>query len=165
MPVLICQREKLWTRTYSIGDQVPTCPVFTCAKIKSRFGIFSQYMVFLMQNIYNSPKPIADRQVQIWTFRFSVESESKKNARKKDRKIKNKYAGVINILRFTLINTKKYSILGAFLKKCRVSSNHLPEVYIGRKYDFQFYYIKILLFPLQYIIQKYTITSSNPWSS
>ena len=39
MPVLICLREKLWTRTYSIGDQVPTCPVFTRAKIKSRFGI------------------------------------------------------------------------------------------------------------------------------
>ena len=39
MPGLICLREKLWTRTYSIGDQVPTCPVFTRAKIKSRFGI------------------------------------------------------------------------------------------------------------------------------
>ena len=47
MPGLICLREKLWTRTYSIGDQVPTCPVFTRAKIKSRFGILvnlpSQY--------------------------------------------------------------------------------------------------------------------------
>ena len=34
-------------RTYSVGDQVPTCPVFTRAKIKSRFGILvdlpSQY--------------------------------------------------------------------------------------------------------------------------
>ena len=39
MPVLICLRKKLWTRTYSIRDQVPTCPVFTHAKIKSRFGI------------------------------------------------------------------------------------------------------------------------------
>ena len=39
MPGLICLREKLWTRTYSIGDQVPTCPVFTRAKIKSHFGI------------------------------------------------------------------------------------------------------------------------------
>ena len=39
MPVLICLREKLWTRTYSIGDQVPTCPVFTRVKIKSRSGI------------------------------------------------------------------------------------------------------------------------------
>ena len=39
MPVLICLRKKLWTRTYSIRDQVPTCPVFTRAKIKSRFGI------------------------------------------------------------------------------------------------------------------------------
>ena len=39
MPGLICLREKLWTRTYSIRDQVPTCPVFTRAKIKSRFGI------------------------------------------------------------------------------------------------------------------------------
>ena len=45
MPGLICLREKLWTRTYSIGDQVPTCPVFTRAKIKSRFGIFSQFRV------------------------------------------------------------------------------------------------------------------------
>ena len=48
MPGLICLREKLWTRTYSIGDQVPTCPVFTRAKIKSRFGILvnlpSQYL-------------------------------------------------------------------------------------------------------------------------
>ena len=26
-------------RTYSVGDQVPTCPVFTRAKIKSRFRI------------------------------------------------------------------------------------------------------------------------------
>ena len=39
MPVLICLREKVWTRTYYIGEQVPTCPVFTRAKIKSRFGI------------------------------------------------------------------------------------------------------------------------------
>ena len=35
-------------RTYSVGDQVPTCPVFTRAKIKSRFGILvdfsSQYL-------------------------------------------------------------------------------------------------------------------------
>ena len=48
MPVLIWLREKLWTRTYSVGDQVPTCPVFTRAKIKSRFGILvnlpSQYI-------------------------------------------------------------------------------------------------------------------------
>ena len=39
MPVLICLREKLWTRTYSTRDQVPTCPVFTRTKIKPRFGI------------------------------------------------------------------------------------------------------------------------------
>ena len=39
MPVLICLRKKLWTRTYSTRDQVPTCPVFTRVKIKSRFGI------------------------------------------------------------------------------------------------------------------------------
>ena len=48
MPVLICPREKLWTRTYSVGDLVPTCSVFTRAKIKSRFGILvnlpSQYI-------------------------------------------------------------------------------------------------------------------------
>ena len=40
MPVLTCLREKLWTGLISVGDQVPTCPVFTRAKIKSRFGIF-----------------------------------------------------------------------------------------------------------------------------
>ena len=45
MPVLICLREKLWTRTYYIGDQVPTCPVFTRAKIKVPFWDFSQFRV------------------------------------------------------------------------------------------------------------------------
>ena len=50
MPGLICLREKLWTRTYSVGDQVPTCPVFTRAKIKSRFGILVNFVV---TNIYN----------------------------------------------------------------------------------------------------------------
>ena len=44
IPHIICQflcarGKKLWTRTYSTRDQVPTCPVFTRAKIKSRFGI------------------------------------------------------------------------------------------------------------------------------
>ena len=45
MPVLICLREKLWTRTYYVGDQVPTCPVFTRAKIKVLFWDFSQFAV------------------------------------------------------------------------------------------------------------------------
>ena len=40
--------ERTLNRTYSVGDQVPTCPVFTRAKIKSRFGILvdlpSQYI-------------------------------------------------------------------------------------------------------------------------
>ena len=31
--------RKTLNRTYSVGDQVPTCPVFTRAKIKSHFGI------------------------------------------------------------------------------------------------------------------------------
>ena len=31
--------KKPWTRTYSTRDQVPTCPVFTRAKIKPRSGI------------------------------------------------------------------------------------------------------------------------------
>ena len=31
--------DKLWTRTYFTRDQVPVCPVFTRAKIKSRSGI------------------------------------------------------------------------------------------------------------------------------
>ena len=44
IPHIICQflyawEKKLWTRTYSTRDQVPTCPVFTRAKIKPRFGI------------------------------------------------------------------------------------------------------------------------------
>ena len=43
IPHVICQVlyawEKNWARTYSIGDQVPTCAVFTRAKIKSRYGI------------------------------------------------------------------------------------------------------------------------------
>ena len=47
MPVLICLRKELWTGLISVGDQVPTCPVFTRAKIKSRLGILinlpSQY--------------------------------------------------------------------------------------------------------------------------
>ena len=33
------EKKKIWTRTYSTRDQVPTCPVFTRAKIKPRFGI------------------------------------------------------------------------------------------------------------------------------
>ena len=52
MPVLICLREKLWTRTYSIRDQVPTCPVFTRAKIKTRFGISKN----LPSHKYNATK-------------------------------------------------------------------------------------------------------------
>ena len=47
MPVLICLREKLWTRTYYIGDQVPTCPVLTRVKIKVLFWDFSQFAVTL----------------------------------------------------------------------------------------------------------------------
>ena len=45
MPVLMCPRKKLWTKTYSTRDQVPTCPVFTRAKIKSRFGILKNFSV------------------------------------------------------------------------------------------------------------------------
>ena len=41
-------------RTYSVGDQVPTCPVFTRAKIKSRSGILvdlpSHYTVESIQH-------------------------------------------------------------------------------------------------------------------
>ena len=51
MPVLICLRERLWTRTYSIRDQVPTCPVFTRAKIKPRSGIkvkFSRHTIYFL---------------------------------------------------------------------------------------------------------------------
>ena len=46
--------RKTLNRTYSVGDQVPTCPVFTRAKIKSRFGILvdlpSQYHKEVMKN-------------------------------------------------------------------------------------------------------------------
>ena len=45
MPVLICLRKELWTGLISVGDQVPTCPVFTRAKIKSRLGILVQFAV------------------------------------------------------------------------------------------------------------------------
>ena len=47
MPVLICLRKELWTGLISVGDQVPTCPVFTRAKIKSRFGILVIFPVTL----------------------------------------------------------------------------------------------------------------------
>ena len=55
MPGLICLREKLWTRTYSIGDQVPTCPVFTRAKIKSRFRILVNLPSQSFHNIHLFP--------------------------------------------------------------------------------------------------------------
>ena len=56
----MCQRKKLWTRTYSTRDQVPTCPVFTRAKIKFRFGILKNlpsqfahcWMVSNLENDY-----------------------------------------------------------------------------------------------------------------
>ena len=54
MPGLICLRKKLWTRIYSIGDQVPTGPVFTRAKNKVPFWDFSQFAVticLLFRNI------------------------------------------------------------------------------------------------------------------
>ena len=35
--------RKTLNRTYSVGDQVPTCPVFTRAKIKSRPGILVNF--------------------------------------------------------------------------------------------------------------------------
>ena len=45
MPVLICLRKELWTGLISVGDQVPTCPVFTRAKIKFRLGILVNFHV------------------------------------------------------------------------------------------------------------------------
>ena len=60
MPVLICLREKLWTRTYSIGYQVPTCPVFTRAKIKSRFGI-----------LVNLPSQYTYAQIHRYTYTYA----------------------------------------------------------------------------------------------
>ena len=43
MPVLICLRKELWTGLISVGDQVPTCPVFTRAKNKVPFWDFRQF--------------------------------------------------------------------------------------------------------------------------
>ena len=59
IPLIICQflcaREKNWIRTYSTRDQVPVCPVFTRAKIKSRLGILknllSQYILYIQYAI------------------------------------------------------------------------------------------------------------------
>ena len=68
MPVLICRREKLWTRTYSTGDQVPTCPVFTRAKIKSRLGDFSQFAVTIAYFIYT---PLLSRSASVHLFTLS----------------------------------------------------------------------------------------------
>ena len=45
MPVLICLRKELWTGLISVGDQVPTCPVFTRAKNKVPFWDFSHFAV------------------------------------------------------------------------------------------------------------------------
>ena len=46
-------------RTYSVGDQVPTCPVFPRAKIQSSFGILvnfpSQFVFFYVKEIKNIP--------------------------------------------------------------------------------------------------------------
>ena len=55
IPHIICQflyawEKKLWTRTYSVRDQVPSCPVFTRAKIKSRFGILNSFRVTIPTN-------------------------------------------------------------------------------------------------------------------
>ena len=54
MPVLICPREKLWTRTYYVGDQVPICPVFTRAKIKVPFWDFSQFAVTILTVLFQT---------------------------------------------------------------------------------------------------------------
>ena len=50
MPVLICLRKELWTGLISVGDQVPTCPVFTRAKIKSHLGILVNFPVTTCQH-------------------------------------------------------------------------------------------------------------------
>ena len=51
MPVLICLRKKLWTRTSSTRDQVPTCPVFTRAKIKTPFWDKSKFFASQVKSI------------------------------------------------------------------------------------------------------------------
>ena len=54
MPVLICLRKELWTGLISVGDQVPTCPVFTRAKIKSHFGILVNSPSQYLQNVFTN---------------------------------------------------------------------------------------------------------------
>ena len=55
----LCAREKkLWTRTYSTRDQVPTCPVFTRAKIKSRFVIFKNLPSHHHQGLFACVKSV-----------------------------------------------------------------------------------------------------------
>ena len=62
------EKKKLWTRTYSTRDQVPTWPVFTRAKIKSRFGILknlpSQY---LHERLNTSKGAIRSRELALAT--------------------------------------------------------------------------------------------------
>ena len=70
MPVLICLREKLWTRTYSIRDQVPTCPVFTRAEIKFRFGILKNLP---SQYIYEV-RTISFQTFFVWASKIGVDS-------------------------------------------------------------------------------------------
>ena len=73
MSGLICLREKLWTRTYSIGDQVPTCPVFTRAKIKPRSGIkvnLSRHSMLLIYILW-------DVQMNSYRFKWTATSSNK----------------------------------------------------------------------------------------
>ena len=62
MPVLICLRKELWTGLISVGDQVPTCPVFTRAKIKSHLGILVNFPVTIWRR-------------KIWYYSNSVKED------------------------------------------------------------------------------------------
>ena len=59
--------RKTLNRTYSVGDQVPTCPVFTRAKIKSRFGILVN-----LPSQYYLPKDQSCQYYLIWGKVISI---------------------------------------------------------------------------------------------
>ena len=75
--------RKTLNRTYSVGDQVPTCPVFTRAKIKSRDGILVD---FASQNLPRNrrPRKINERisrwisrnvQINFFITRFEIKTD------------------------------------------------------------------------------------------
>ena len=79
MPVLICLRKELWTGLISVGDQVPTCPVFTRAKIKSRLGILVNFPVTLSTIKQIIVTWHIDQEILIFRFNYLTERQNSKN--------------------------------------------------------------------------------------